>query len=48
MCYLPCQISIRCSKYEWKVKVNVNMQSNSEVMVDELAKNLLGIKFVFL
>ena len=47
MCYLPCQISIRCSKYGWKVKVNVNMQSNSEVMVDELEKNLLGIKFVF-
>ena len=32
----------------WKVKVDVNMQSNSEVVVDELEKNLLGIKFVFL
>ena len=48
MCYFPWQISIRCLKYGWKVKVNVNMQSNSEVMVDELAKNLLGIKFVLL
>ena len=33
---------------EGQSECEYDMQSNSEVMVDELEKNLLGIKFVFL